>query len=172
MRPKKGFAINPPAQVPWKGRIVNVRNADEAIQLLNLSGDEVEDFLKAVSDVAPNLVEDHGNVPLLPAMVNFVRAWLKNDGESEPIEEIERRKQICLNCPEAKHEDFGCTVCGGIASVMLKAPKIDGLKGMGCRKCRCYLPVKVSQKAIVLAADKRKIHYPENCWVPGVLSQS
>lgn len=171
MKPKRGFAINPPVKIPWKGRTLGVRNAQETIDMLQMSGDEVDAFLGLVAEKAPQLISD-GNPSMFMAMVNFVRAWLASDGELEEPEEVERRTNICHACKERVTYGLGCVGCSALSQTLMKAPKIEKLKGSACNKCRCYLSVKVSMKPEVLAADKRQIDYPENCWVPEAIKKA
>jgi hypothetical protein len=92
--------------------------------------------------------------------------WGKMSGfQFVPMEEAERRAEICSRCP-ANTAVSGCLGCTGVARLTNqirgdRKTKFD-TKLHACNVCGCELKVKVLVPLEVI--DNRGLEYPKECW--------
>jgi len=109
-----------------------------------------------------------GSKPLITmdGMIAFSKAALKfvaSGGELAPMEEVQRRAEICLRCP-MNQPVVGCS-CNIfyklIEASVPKARRIDGLNL--CMACSCSLQAKINltEEQIITSNEGRDITWPQ-----------
>lgn len=87
-----------------------------------------------------------------------------------PLEEANRRANICAACPLNTSIGLGCKGCRGLLKRVAEAVKnrrVDAQDQIDtCAACGCYLPLKVHVPldAIIKAESRKRLPYHEGCW--------
>ena len=110
----------------------------------------------------------------LASVLNASKAlftWITSGRPVVPLEENERRRQICLSCPLNERLN-GCRCAALYRAVAESVPaerQFDDLHV--CLACKCSLKAKcaVPAELIELSERGRGVEYPIHCWVPEIL---
>ena len=115
------------------------------------------------------------------AMRNFFRTvkdFILTKQRLAPMEEVERRKALCVRCP--RNRPFGrCESCDTETKELVgtdniidvaRQPKTPGVLH-NCMQCGCRLSLKIQLSDEVLMHDTAK--YPSDwCWMPAIQSKA
>lgn len=115
------------------------------------------------------------NVVTMSGVLGFSKAafaFIKSGGQLAPLEEVERRAEICRGCP-LNQEMTGCS-CNSfyktIEAVVSAERRMRGLHV--CRACDCSLVAKVNltEDQVRVSNEKRKITWPgSKCWQADIM---
>lgn len=114
-------------------------------------------------------IEHAGPLVTLSAITGFSAAaleWIKSGGELVPIEEAQRRREICISCP--LNSPVGGCKCSAfynlVASIVPSERQLEDLHV--CHACACSLQAKVHLPMNVVreSNDGRKLDFPVYCW--------
>lgn len=126
----------------------------------------------------PRTVTPRLRVGHLLVFLAAVKKWFKAYHlEPVPVEEADRRANICMSCPKHVPTVSGCPGCEGVfrrAKTMLSsAPPLAREKELRfCGECLCFLPVKVRLPADCIQAVTPSGHpFPEGCWIKPIISE-
>lgn len=100
--------------------------------------------------------------------------FIQGGGVLEDIQEVNRRREVCENCP-LNSVATGCKCSIFYKAVDAVIPRERRFASLHiCGACSCSLVAKVNLPAETIAAGERGAdhRFPINCWVPGVLEQT
>lgn len=110
------------------------------------------------------------NIVTMSGVLGFSKAafeFVKSGGALAPMEEVQRRAEICRGCP-LNQPMTGCS-CNvfykTIDAVVSSERRLPGLHV--CRACNCSLVAKVNltKEQVIISNEKRKITWPGSaCW--------
>jgi hypothetical protein len=166
-----GLSINPPSKVEWKGSIIYVGDARQALREHKITFEERDEFLGAIYAANPALVSNPNSKSQykihLGDFLQYLKALKTRWSDGIPLvteDEAIRRSKICMLCPE-KSKANGCYGCSGISKLLMHIPKTLMENTDGCGVCKCYLNNKIWMSNEVLDVDTRDLQYPSNCWI-------
>lgn len=166
-----GVSMNPPSRVEWKGSIIYVGDARQALREHKITFEERDEFLGAIYAANPALVSNPNAKSVyrmhLGDFQHYLQALKSRWSNGVPLvskEEALRRTNICQSCP-AKSQVNGCYGCSGLSKLLMHIPEKFMENNAGCAVCKCYLNNKVWMSEEVLSADSRDLEYPPNCWM-------
>lgn len=172
-----GLSMNPPSKVEWKGKIIYVGDARQALREHKITFEERDEFLGAIYAVNPALVSNPNAKSTYRLhtgdFIQYLKALKSRWSNGLPLvseEEAKRRAEICYRCSQ-KAKAAGCYGCSGISKLLMHIPKKLMEPTDGCNVCKCYLNNKVWMSKEVLEADTRNLAYPLNCWLHEVFPQ-
>lgn len=91
--------------------------------------------------------------------------FIKSGGALVPIDEAQRRREICVVCP-LNQKATGCKCSLFYKAVNAAVPKERRWDDLHvCGICHCSTMAKVNVPLSVIEADKRKLAFPVNCWM-------
>lgn len=158
-------------KVEWKGEIIYVGDARQALIQHNIPFEERDEFLGAVYAANPALVNNPNAKSIyklhIGDFIQYLKALKSRWSDGIPLvdeAEARRRARICADCGE-RGEAGGCYGCSGISKLLMHIPKDLMAKKDGCRICKCYLNNKVWMSKEAIEVDTRDLEYPPNCWI-------
>ncbi len=114
-------------------------------------------------------IENHGPLVTLSAITGFSAAaleWIKTGHELVPIEEANRRRDICISCP--LNSPVGGCKCSAfynlVSSIVPRERQLEDL--YVCHACACSLQAKANLPMNVVheSNEGRKLDFPAYCW--------
>jgi hypothetical protein len=172
-----GLSRNPPSRVEWKGKVIYVGDARQALTEHRITFEERDEFLGAIYAANPVLVSNPDAKSVyrmhIGDFLHYLQALKARWSNGLPLvskEEALRRAHICNVCPQ-KSQVNGCYGCSGISKLLMHIPEKFMENNAGCGVCKCYLNNKVWMGEEVLSVDSRDLEYPSDCWMNEVSLQ-
>lgn len=166
-----GISINPPIRITWKGKVIFVGDARQALIENKVVFEERDEFLTLVYEQNSRLVTGLGTKSVrrltFGDAAQYIKTLKKRWTSGLPCvdaTEALRRTAICSQCPSRGFLS-GCHGCADIAKMLMDTPVHETFTNDNCEICNCFLGVKVWLHADVIKADDREFEFPENCWV-------
>lgn len=119
-------------------------------------------------------MREHITMGMVLSFSKAALAFIASGGALAPIEEVQRRANICKTCP-LNQPMSGCSCGLFYKAIDATVPRDRRLEGLHvCRACHCSLTAKanLTDEQVVISNEGRDIKWPEQeCWQKAIMQR-